>query len=134
MARIVADDNAPVKSLLDADLVQAALNRNFGTTSMPYSRLGMEIAIGLNAYNVVLGIFNRCPLVRTQESCLSLLLPVGNKCHGRCDTVGSTSVVYHYLHRLQCKGGRGPALKRGEMPSACRRSAMREGLPNKTTI
>ncbi|KAF9909050.1 hypothetical protein EC991_009111 [Linnemannia zychae] len=58
MAKIAADDNAPVKPLLDSKHVQEVLNRKVGTVSQPYDRIGMELAVGLNTwlteYNVTL--------------------------------------------------------------------------------
>lgn len=60
MARIAADDNAPIKPFLDANLVQAALNKKLGAVSLGHERQGMEIAIGLNTwmteYNITLDI------------------------------------------------------------------------------
>lgn len=60
MADIIANRNSPVMPLLDADRVQQAVNRDIGQSSPRQDRIGLELAIGLNAwlteYNVTLDL------------------------------------------------------------------------------
>jgi len=50
LAAIMADSNAPVRQLLDAQRVGDTLNRPMGNNSPMYDRMGMELAVGLNAW------------------------------------------------------------------------------------
>ncbi|KAF9899580.1 hypothetical protein EC991_008606 [Linnemannia zychae] len=50
MAKLMSDDNAPVKPLLDSNRVMAALSKEISTVSQPHDRMGMELAIGLNTW------------------------------------------------------------------------------------
>ncbi|KAG0046741.1 hypothetical protein BGZ83_008091 [Gryganskiella cystojenkinii] len=60
LAKIMADDHAPVKPLLDADRAKAALNRKVGASSHPYHRIAMDQVVCLNTwltdYNVTLDL------------------------------------------------------------------------------
>jgi len=50
LAAIMADPNAPVRALLDNQQVGATLARHLGDNSPMYDRMGMELAVGLNAW------------------------------------------------------------------------------------
>ncbi len=50
LAAIMADPNAPVRALLDSQQVSDTLTRQLGSNSPMYDRMGMELAVGLNAW------------------------------------------------------------------------------------
>ncbi len=50
LAAIMADTHAPVRALLDAGQVKDTLARPLGSNSPMYDRMGMELAVGLNAW------------------------------------------------------------------------------------
>ncbi|MFJ7311850.1 asparagine synthase (glutamine-hydrolyzing) [Pseudomonas sp. NPDC098747] len=50
LAAIMADPNAPVRALLDSQQVTTTLARQLGDNSPMYDRMGMELAVGLNAW------------------------------------------------------------------------------------
>lgn len=58
VAKIASDNDAPIKPLLDSNLVKTTLSREIGTVSPVQNRAGMELAINLNTwltdYNVSL--------------------------------------------------------------------------------
>jgi asparagine synthase (glutamine-hydrolysing) len=50
LAAIMADPHAPVRALLDGKQVSDTLTRQLGNNSPMYDRMGMELAVGLNAW------------------------------------------------------------------------------------
>ncbi|KAF9377387.1 hypothetical protein CPB97_010223 [Podila verticillata] len=60
LAKIMSDDHAPVRPLLDADRVKAALDRKVGISSLPSDRMAMDMVVNLNTwlidYNVTLDL------------------------------------------------------------------------------
>lgn len=60
LAKIMSDDHAPVKPLLDTDRVKAALDRKVSISSLPSDRIAMDMVVCLNTwltdYNVTLDL------------------------------------------------------------------------------
>ena len=50
LAQIMADKDAPVRTLLDASQVKRTLDRPMGDTSPMFDRMGIELAVGLNTW------------------------------------------------------------------------------------
>ena len=50
LAAIMADTHAPVRALLESGQVKETLARPLGSNSPMYDRMGMELAVGLNAW------------------------------------------------------------------------------------
>ncbi|CDH30569.1 Asparagine synthetase (glutamine-hydrolyzing) 3 (fragment) [Xenorhabdus bovienii str. Jollieti] len=50
MSEIMLDNQAPVRPLFDQKLVNEKLSFSVGSNSPMYSRMGMELAVGLNSW------------------------------------------------------------------------------------